>query len=114
MDLIRYFSGIGRFGNGPIDAAQSARGCSGILVARHCSGHGDYGFGIAADDNGNVYITGVSKAAWGSPKNAYAGDSDVLVVKLNSSGELQWNTFLGGPDDDEGNGIVVDAPAMSM
>jgi hypothetical protein len=72
------------------------------------SWHSDKGYSIAVDGNGNVYVTGLSKAAWGSPVKPYAGDTDVFVVKLNSSGVLQWNTFLGGASDDEGYGIVVD------
>jgi agmatine/peptidylarginine deiminase len=72
------------------------------------SWHSDKGYGIAVDGNGNVYITGLSKATWGSPVNAYAGDSDAFAAKLNSSGVLQWNTFMGGSSDDEGYGIVVD------
>jgi hypothetical protein len=72
------------------------------------SWNSDQGFGIAVDGDGNVYVTGLSKATWGSPVNAYAGDWDAFVAKLNSSGVLQWNTFMGSSSDDEGYGIAVD------
>ncbi len=72
------------------------------------SWHADHGNGIAVDSDGNVYVTGLSKANWGTPVNAYAGDWEVFVAKLNSIGELQWNTFLGSADDDEGYDIAVD------
>ena len=61
----------------------------------------DYGNGIAVDTSGNVYVTGYSYATWGSPVRPYSGGSaDAFVAKLNGSGALQWNTFLGGSNDD--------------
>jgi hypothetical protein len=69
---------------------------------------GDAGDGIAVDGSGNVYVTGYSDATWGSPVRAYAGDKDAFAAKLNSSGTLIWNTFLGGSDYDSGHGIAVD------
>jgi len=66
------------------------------------------GWGIAVDGSGNVYINGYSTATWGSPVNPYAGNGDAFVVKLNSNGVLQWNTFLGSSSADEGHGIAVD------
>jgi hypothetical protein len=68
----------------------------------------DYGFGIAVDKSGNVYVTGYSSATWGSPLRPFAGVSDAFVAKLNGSGALQWNTFLGGSWGDEGRGIALD------
>jgi len=73
------------------------------------SWHTDHGNGIAVDGSSNVYVTGLSKADWGSPVNAYAGDWEVFVAKFNSNGELQWHTFLGSVDKDEGYGIAVDS-----
>ena len=68
----------------------------------------DYGYGIAVDGSGNVYVTGHSAATWGSPQNAHAGSYDAFVAKLNSSGIRQWNTFMGSSDLDNGYGIAVD------
>jgi len=65
--------------------------------------------GIAVDSIGNVYITGDSGATWGNPVSPYVRNSDCFVAKLNSSGVLQWNTFLGGSDYDCGYGIAVDS-----
>jgi hypothetical protein len=55
----------------------------------------------------NVYVTGYSAATWGSPLHAHAGGSDIVVVKLNSNGALQWHTFYGSSSSDYGNGIAV-------
>jgi hypothetical protein len=73
------------------------------------SSNPDYADGIAVDGSGNVYVTGRSNATWGSPRNAYSGNYDIFVLKLNSNGAYVWNTFYGAVDgDDNGRGIAVD------
>ena len=67
----------------------------------------DEGYGIAVGGSGNVYVTGSSNATWGSPVQAYTSGDDAFVAQLDSSGDLTWNTFLGGSGSDEGNGIAV-------
>jgi len=45
----------------------------------------------------------------GSPLRAYSPfDNDAFVAKLDNSGGLLWNTFLGSSAHDEGCGIAVD------
>jgi hypothetical protein len=68
----------------------------------------DYGYGIVLDFSGNIYVTGSSESTWGSPLNTFAGFEDAFVAKLNPSGVRQWNTFLGGNNEDSGIGIAVD------
>jgi len=69
----------------------------------------DYGYAIAVDGNGNVYVAGESNATWGSPKQPHAGDCDAFAAKLDSDdGALTWNTFLGSSSDDSGRAIAVD------
>ena len=69
----------------------------------------DIGYGIAVDTSGNVFVTGYSTATWGSPVRPYAGGlEDAFVAELNNDGALQWNTFLGGSNNDYGSGIAVD------
>ena len=51
------------------------------------------------DGSGNVYVAGSSYATWGSPVRGFSGRAAASVAKLDGSGALQWNTFLGiGPD----------------
>jgi hypothetical protein len=73
-----------------------------------CGDGNDYGYGIAVDGSGNIYVTGTSNAIWGAPVRAYTSGRDAFAVKLNSSGVLVWNTFLGGSGDDYISGIAVD------
>jgi hypothetical protein len=68
----------------------------------------DYGYDIAVDGSGNVYVGGYSNATWGSPWRDYTLGNDAFAVKLDSSGALTWNTFLGGDGGDLGYGIAVD------
>jgi hypothetical protein len=74
------------------------------------STNADRGFGVAVDTTGNVYVTGMSELTWGTPINAHAGGGppDAFAAKFNSSGERQWNAFMGSTDEDTGNGIAVD------
>ena len=70
--------------------------------------YADYGIGIVVDTNGNVYVAGYSNASWGSPIRPFVGSDDAFVAKLNDSGALQWNTFLGGSGADRGTDIALD------
>ncbi|MCX5870817.1 MAG: SBBP repeat-containing protein [Deltaproteobacteria bacterium] len=85
---------------------------SGVLVWNTFYGStaDDETYGIAVDGSGNVYVTGESYATWGSPKHAHSGSGnfDIMVMKLDSSGVLAWNTFYGGISNDGGAGIAVD------
>ena len=74
------------------------------------SANSDEGNAIAADTSGNIYVTGNSDAGWGSPVTAHAGNgnSDAFVAKLDSNGNLLWNTFMGSLGYDYGNAIAVD------
>ncbi|MBT4482180.1 MAG: hypothetical protein HOC71_00715 [Candidatus Latescibacteria bacterium] len=66
------------------------------------------GNAIAVDGSGNIYIAGVSDVTWGTPVNAFAGGNEAFAAKFNTSGVLQWNTFMGSGTEDYGNAIAVD------
>jgi uncharacterized repeat protein (TIGR02543 family) len=60
----------------------------------------DYAWGIALDALGNVYVAGYSNATWNgpgstAPLNPYAGNNDIVVVKLSGAGAYAWHTFYG-------------------
>lgn len=69
---------------------------------------GDVGVAVALDDNGNLYVGGKSFLSWGTPVRAFTIGTDAFVAKLDSSGVLRWNSFLGGSGGDVGTGIAVD------
>ncbi|TAH50333.1 MAG: hypothetical protein EYC68_14230 [Chloroflexota bacterium] len=54
-------------------------------------------------------MAGYSDATWGSPVRAFSGVADAFAAKLDSSGALTWNTFLGGIVYDLGYSVAVDA-----
>jgi len=95
---------------GSRDAFAAKLSVSGVLQWNTFLGSSldDYGYGIALDTSGNVYVTGKSLATWGSPVRPYTGNYDAFAAKLNGSGALQWNSFLGGSNVDYGWGIAVD------
>ena len=68
----------------------------------------DLGFAIGLDGSGNIYVSGYSLATWGSPIRAFVVAADQFLAKLDASGSLLWNTFLGGTGNDYNNGLAVD------
>ena len=63
--------------------------------------------GIATDSSDNVYITG--NTGGNLDGNTGAGDSDLFVVKYNSSGTKQWTRQMGTSFGDAGKGIATDS-----
>jgi hypothetical protein len=69
----------------------------------------DASSGIVLDDSGNIFLLGVSASTWGSPVRGHSGYIDVFVSRLDSSGNLAWNTFLGSDSIDRSyNAIQLD------
>jgi hypothetical protein len=74
----------------------------------------DAGYGIAVDGSGAAYVTGGTLSSNFPTFNPYqgthkAGDYDVFVTKLSSSGNsLVYSTYLAGKGTDTGYGIAVD------
>lgn len=70
----------------------------------------DYGEGIALDGAGNIYVTGSSYDGWGTPLHPHSGgaETDIYLAKLDSGGNLLWNTFYGSLSRDESYDIFVD------
>ncbi|MCP4123428.1 MAG: T9SS type A sorting domain-containing protein [Bacteroidetes bacterium] len=68
--------------------------------------------GIAADHNGNVFITGPTNSSSGiSTPDSYQPGSmgaDSYVAKFKPGGARDWGTYFGGTGPDEGRGLATD------
>jgi|GEM_PF-2114586 len=67
----------------------------------------DLGTHVALHDEGHLFVTGYSDAAWGDPARQFSANSDGFVARLDSNGYLSWNTFLGGTAADEAWGVAT-------
>jgi len=72
---------------------------------------------VAVDGLGNTYVTGQTysgkfNVVGGVVQSGKSGDSDAFVTKLGTGGNIVFSTFLGGGDDEAGNGIAVDASGV--
>ncbi|MBI4931790.1 MAG: SBBP repeat-containing protein [Bacteroidetes bacterium] len=86
------------------------------LWAKNIAGTGtDYGYSIAVDTSGNVYITGSFDAVAdfdpgaGSDNITPVGGEDIFFAKYDSSGNYQWVKSIGGTNTDKGSSVVLDA-----
>ena len=71
----------------------SASSSSDGLAGTYQLATNDYANGVATDSSGNVYVTGGTKG--GLDGNTSAGNTDLFVVKYNSSGTKQWTKQIG-------------------
>ena len=101
--------------NGEVDVFLSKFDSSGNFEwARTWGGSDeDYGYGVAADGFGNVYVTGffVGTADFdpdGGDPHASNGYWDVFLSKFDSSGNFKWARTWGGPVWDWGRGVAAD------
>lgn len=65
--------------------------------------HGDFGSGIATDSAGNIYVTGYTHSF-----GVTAGVSSVFLLKYDPAGNLLFQKFWGGSQNDFGYGITTD------
>ncbi|HKK80053.1 MAG TPA: SBBP repeat-containing protein, partial [Phaeodactylibacter sp.] len=86
-----------------------------LLVSTYIGGAADdYGYGLALDDTGNVFVTGRTEStdypANGGYDNTFNGGfEDVFVSKLNNGlTNLLSSTYLGGSTDEGADAITVD------
>jgi hypothetical protein len=72
----------------------------------------ELGFGIAADNQGNAYITGLTFStdfpAVNPIQGALLGTNDVFVTKLDPNGSPIYSTYFGGLGAEDGGDIAVD------
>lgn len=72
----------------------------------------DVGFGIDADENGNIYFTGYFTAtvSFGSYtlSSTSAGNADIVTAKMDDSGNIIWAVKAGSGVADQGNNLVTD------
>ena len=83
-----------------------------IIWARSAIGAStDFGNGVCADADGNVYATGYfysSTITFGSFVLTNAGHRDIFIVKYDSSGNVLWAKSAGGVNWEDGNSITTD------
>jgi hypothetical protein len=88
---------------------------SSLLYSTYFGGSdGDGAYGLARDQNGNVYLAGTTHSYNLPRMNAYqtqfgGGDSDGFVAEFNTtSGALAYASYLGGSGADIGQDIALD------
>jgi len=70
------------------------------------SASSDFANGVATDSSGNVYVAG---ATYGGLDGNSKKNSDLFVVKYNSSGTKQWTKQNGTDMYDEARGVATDS-----
>ncbi len=101
-------------GGADIFLAKYDAGGSFLWVKGIGSSSGDYGYGVAVDQVGNVFVTGTSRPSanfnpggnGGTPANA--GGSDAFLAKYDAGGNFLWVKSMGGNSSDYGYDVAVD------
>jgi hypothetical protein len=84
-----------------------------LFYSTYLGGSGDDEInGIAVDDSGNVFVTGLTFSTnfptLNARQSATAGSGDAFVTKLTADGTLAMSSYLGGSSEDAGIGVALD------
>ena len=90
-----------------VTGSSSASSSSDGLTGTYQLATNDYANGVATDSSGNVYVTGGTKGELDG--NTSAGNTDLFVIKYNSSGARQWTKVLGTWKKDFANAVNIDS-----
>jgi gliding motility-associated-like protein len=73
----------------------------------------DGSYDIALDYNRNIIITGSTNSSsissTGAHQTSLGGKRDAFIAKFNPNCQLQWATYYGGSEPDEGNSLCIDS-----
>jgi len=92
------------FGEGENDIFLLKYDSSGVLQWNKTWGGSSFDWcgGIGSDSLDNIYIVGTTV-------NFGEGEKEIVLIKYDSSGVLQWNKTWGGIEDDIGDAIILDS-----
>lgn len=94
---------------------------SALVYSTYLGGNGDdAGLAVAADSDGNAYLTGLTNSTTGDFGGSLGGGNcgttaspvtcpDAFATKLSASGTLGYSTYLGGSSYDLGFGVATDS-----
>ncbi|HVL69301.1 MAG TPA: SBBP repeat-containing protein [Vicinamibacterales bacterium] len=93
--------------------AVKLNGVGAATYATYLTGSGQSAMGVAIDEAGHAYVTGLVVTGLavtpGALQSAPAGNWDVYVAKLNPAGSaFVYATYLGTTESEVGTGIAVD------
>lgn len=71
-----------------------------------------YPYALAIDDQGNAYIVGQTHGSIGG--QAFKGNGDGFIQKIDKDGNKVWSRLLGTPDSDEIQDIRIDGDAIYL
>jgi len=91
------------FGAGSYDLILLKYNADGSLLWQKTWGGSDwdFGYGVAVDGSGNIYVTGRTE-------NFGAGNDDLVLLKYSADGSLLWQKTWGGSNTDWSWGVAVD------
>lgn len=92
---------------------------SGFLYSRMLGGTTtDSADDLVLDGSGNAYVVGTTYSSdfpmVGGFQRTFGGGTDAFVAKLNVNGGTLWSTYYGGPLDQQGTGIAIDAASQPV
>ena len=91
--------------NGALQWANSAGGSS-----------TDVGLGVSLSNNDSIVITGRFESTWELDNNIVSslGESDIITIKYDDQGKLDWSRTAGGADSDGARSIDSDDNGISL
>lgn len=98
-------------GNRDVLAVKFNNNCNVIWARGGGGSNDDYGYGIAADAVGNIYINGHNHSffsTYGTQTLTINGVGDGFLVAYNASGSVLWIDGVGGANDEGWNTVSLD------